>query len=76
VLRGECSVATGAEVGPDCTLTDTRVGERAEVRHTVAERAVIGARARVGPFAVLGPGAVVGDDEVVPPFAHVPAPGP
>src|SRR6202453_4959909 len=59
VLRGECAVGEGAEIGPECTLVDTIVGERAEVRYSMAERARIGADAVVGPFASLLPGAVV-----------------
>jgi len=68
VLRGSCVVGAGVEIGPDSTLVDTKVGERAEIRYSMCERAWIGSRARVGPFAVLGPGAVVGDGESVGPF--------
>jgi len=59
VLRGQCVVGEGAEIGPDCTLTDTQVGERAEVRYSMAERAEVGDDSIVGPFASLLPGAVV-----------------
>lgn len=69
ILRGRTTVAAGAEIGPDCTLEDSRVGERAEVRNSVLVRAVVGARARIGPYASLGPGSVVGDGEVVAPFS-------
>jgi bifunctional UDP-N-acetylglucosamine pyrophosphorylase / glucosamine-1-phosphate N-acetyltransferase len=59
VLRGECVVGEGAEIGPECTLVDTTVGDRAEVRYSMCERARIGADAVVGPFASLLPGAAV-----------------
>ncbi len=72
VLQGTCSVGPGAEVGPDCHLVDTAVGESATVRKSTATRAEIGPGATVGPYAVLDPGAVVGSDEVVAPFEHVP----
>ncbi|MHB8220106.1 MAG: bifunctional UDP-N-acetylglucosamine diphosphorylase/glucosamine-1-phosphate N-acetyltransferase GlmU [Acidimicrobiales bacterium] len=68
VLRGTCTVGEGAEIGPDCTLVDTEVGERAEIRHSVCVHAVVGARAKVGPFVSLGPGVVVAEGETVPPF--------
>jgi bifunctional UDP-N-acetylglucosamine pyrophosphorylase / glucosamine-1-phosphate N-acetyltransferase len=71
VLRGECSVGEGAEIGPECTLVDTTVGEGAEVRYTMAERAQIGADAVVGPFASLLPGATVGPGERVASFSVV-----
>jgi bifunctional UDP-N-acetylglucosamine pyrophosphorylase / glucosamine-1-phosphate N-acetyltransferase len=68
ILRGECSVGEGAEIGPESVLTDTTVGDHAEVRNTVADRAVIGEGARVGPYCVLEYGAVVAPGEIVPPF--------
>ena len=72
VLRGECAVGEGAEIGPECTLVDTIVGDRAEVRYSMAERARIGADAVVGPFASLLPGAVVAAGERVASFTVVP----
>jgi bifunctional UDP-N-acetylglucosamine pyrophosphorylase/glucosamine-1-phosphate N-acetyltransferase len=71
ILRGECSVGEGAEVGPDCTLVDTRVGEHAEVRQSVCVAASVGARARVGPFVFLGRGAEVPDGGAVAPFTRL-----
>jgi bifunctional UDP-N-acetylglucosamine pyrophosphorylase/glucosamine-1-phosphate N-acetyltransferase len=68
ILRGDTSVEEGAEIGPECTLVDTRVGARAEVRHTVATDATIGAGSRVGPFVFLAPGSIVDEGETVPPF--------
>ncbi|GAB2455450.1 bifunctional UDP-N-acetylglucosamine diphosphorylase/glucosamine-1-phosphate N-acetyltransferase GlmU [Jatrophihabitans fulvus] len=56
-LHGHTRVAEGAEIGPDCTLTDTEVGADARVTRTVAIEAAIGAGATVGPFAYLRPGA-------------------
>jgi bifunctional UDP-N-acetylglucosamine pyrophosphorylase/glucosamine-1-phosphate N-acetyltransferase len=59
-LLGATSVAAGASVGPDTTLTDTEVGEGAEVKRTEAVLAVIGAGATVGPFSYLRPGTELG----------------
>lgn len=55
-LQGATTVATGAVVGPDSTLTDTEVGAGAQVVRAHAERAVVGADVSVGPFAYLRPG--------------------
>ena len=71
ILRGECTVGEGAEIGPSSMLVDTRVGERAEVRCSVCVGAVVGPGARVGPFSTLGPGADVGPTETVPPFTSL-----
>lgn len=59
-LLGATRVASGAEVGPNCTLTDTLVGAGARVSNTVAQQAEIGPEANVGPYAYLRPGARLG----------------
>ncbi len=51
VLRGKTSVGARCLIGPHTTLVDTRVGDGAQVRHSVAESAEIPAGADVGPFA-------------------------
>ncbi|MDP9428514.1 MAG: bifunctional UDP-N-acetylglucosamine diphosphorylase/glucosamine-1-phosphate N-acetyltransferase GlmU [Actinomycetota bacterium] len=55
-LRGTTAVATGAVVGPDTTLVDTTVEERAAVLRSHVLGAVVGPRATVGPFSYLRPG--------------------
>lgn len=59
-LLGATSIGAHATVGPDTTLTDTEVGEGAEVKRTEAQLAVIGAGATVGPFSYLRPGTELG----------------
>ncbi len=71
LLQGDTVVEAGAEVGPDCRLVDTDVGEGAVVAVSSATRATVGDHARVGPFAVLDPGAVVAAGEVVGPFTRL-----
>ncbi|HEY9524298.1 MAG TPA: bifunctional UDP-N-acetylglucosamine diphosphorylase/glucosamine-1-phosphate N-acetyltransferase GlmU [Thermopolyspora sp.] len=58
-LHGHTSVASGAEIGPATTLTDTEVGEDAVVRNAVCVGARIGPAAQVGPYAYLRPGTVL-----------------
>ncbi|MGY1615762.1 bifunctional UDP-N-acetylglucosamine diphosphorylase/glucosamine-1-phosphate N-acetyltransferase GlmU [Geodermatophilus sp. SYSU D00691] len=55
-LLGRTSVAAGAVVGPDTTLTDCEVGEGAEVVRSHCSGAQIGPAASVGPFSYLRPG--------------------
>ncbi|MEI4270773.1 bifunctional UDP-N-acetylglucosamine diphosphorylase/glucosamine-1-phosphate N-acetyltransferase GlmU [Klenkia sp. LSe6-5] len=55
-LLGATVVGEAAVVGPDCTLTDTEVGDGARVVRTHAELAVVGPDVSVGPFAYLRPG--------------------
>ena len=59
-LLGATSIGAGARIGPDTTLTDTEVGEGAEVKRTEANLAQIGAQATVGPFSYLRPGTILG----------------
>ena len=59
-LRGSTVIRRGATVGPECTLTDTEVGEGAVVRRATCEQAVIGPEATVGPYTYLRPGTVLG----------------
>jgi bifunctional UDP-N-acetylglucosamine pyrophosphorylase/glucosamine-1-phosphate N-acetyltransferase len=68
ILKGQTTVAGGAELGPDVVLTDTVVGRGAVVRSSTAELATIGDGAVVGPYVELLPG-----DEV-PSSARVRAP--
>jgi bifunctional UDP-N-acetylglucosamine pyrophosphorylase/glucosamine-1-phosphate N-acetyltransferase len=60
-LHGTCSIAAGAEIGPQTTLMDTVVGARSRVERTVARQSRIGADVTIGPFAYLRPGTVVAD---------------
>lgn len=59
-LIGATHLAAFSVVGPNSRLTDTRVGEGAEVSNTVAQGAEVGARASVGPYTYLRPGTRLG----------------
>jgi bifunctional UDP-N-acetylglucosamine pyrophosphorylase/glucosamine-1-phosphate N-acetyltransferase len=69
-LLGATTVATGASVGPDTTLKDVEVGERARVIRTHGELAVIKPGATVGPFSYLRPGTVLGADGKIGAFVE------
>ena len=70
-LHGRTTVATGAVVGPDSTLSDTEVGPGATVVRSHCLGAVVGAGASVGPFAYLRPGAVLGERAKVGTYVEV-----
>ncbi len=69
-LHGNTSVATGAVVGPDSTLTDVTVGEGATVIRTHGSLSKIGAGATVGPFSYLRPGTVLGAEGKIGAFVE------
>ncbi len=56
VLQGATTVAAGAVVGPQSTLIDTEVLERARVERSHCVGAVVGAGCEVGPYTRLRPG--------------------
>lgn len=55
-LLGATVLDETAEVGPNCTLTDTFVGAGARVSNATTEGAEIGPEASVGPYTYLRPG--------------------
>ena len=59
-LLGATSIGGDAVVGPEVTLTDTEVGDAAQVSRAVANLAVIGPGATVGPYSYLRPGTRLG----------------
>jgi bifunctional UDP-N-acetylglucosamine pyrophosphorylase / glucosamine-1-phosphate N-acetyltransferase len=70
-LHGATTVADGAEVGPDSTLTDCTIGAGATVVRTHGSGAEIGPDAAVGPFAYLRPGARLGARGKIGTFVEV-----
>lgn len=61
-LWGATSIADGAEVGPDTTLTNMQVGANAHVIRVHGFDSVIGRGANIGPYTYIRPGTVVGEE--------------
>ncbi|GAA4396825.1 bifunctional UDP-N-acetylglucosamine diphosphorylase/glucosamine-1-phosphate N-acetyltransferase GlmU [Fodinibacter luteus] len=59
-LLGATSIGRDAVVGPEVTLTDTEVGDGAQVTRAVANLATVGPGATVGPYSYLRPGTRLG----------------
>ncbi len=72
-LHAGTTVAAGAVVGPDSTVTRSRVGAGARVVRSHLDGAVVGERASVGPFSYLRPGTVLGPDSKVGAYVEVKA---
>jgi bifunctional UDP-N-acetylglucosamine pyrophosphorylase/glucosamine-1-phosphate N-acetyltransferase len=60
-LHGTTTIAAGAVIGPQVSLTDTVVGPGSRVSRTVGLGAQIGADCDIGPFAYLRPGTELAD---------------
>jgi bifunctional UDP-N-acetylglucosamine pyrophosphorylase/glucosamine-1-phosphate N-acetyltransferase len=59
-LLGATSIGRDTVIGPEVTLIDTEVGDRANIKRAEANLAVIGEDATVGPYSYLRPGTVLG----------------
>jgi bifunctional UDP-N-acetylglucosamine pyrophosphorylase/glucosamine-1-phosphate N-acetyltransferase len=53
LLQGTTRVGAGCAIGPHVTIRDSAIGDRAQIRHAVVERATVPADAVVGPFVHL-----------------------
>ncbi len=60
-LLGATVVGSEATLGPQSTLIDAQVGDRAQVRASWLQEAVVGAGVSVGPFTHLRPGTVLSE---------------
>ncbi|MCY3539395.1 MAG: UDP-N-acetylglucosamine diphosphorylase/glucosamine-1-phosphate N-acetyltransferase [Acidimicrobiia bacterium] len=70
-LEGDTTVAGGTELGPDCFISDSRIGPDSKVWYSVLRDVSVGARAMVGPYASLRPGTVLADGAKVGTFVEV-----
>ena len=59
-LKGDTVIESGATVGPEVVMVNSRVGERASVVKSHVTDSFIGADAVVGPFSYLRPGTELG----------------
>ncbi|MGB0876277.1 MAG: bifunctional UDP-N-acetylglucosamine diphosphorylase/glucosamine-1-phosphate N-acetyltransferase GlmU [Mycobacterium sp.] len=59
-LLGSTGIGAHCQIGPETTLTDVTVGDRAEVVRVHGSSSAIGRDAVVGPFTYLRPGTVLG----------------
>ena len=70
-LLGRTQIGGHCVVGPDSTLTDVVVGDRASVVRTHGDASSIGNGATVGPYTYLRPGTELGADGKLGTFVEV-----
>ena len=72
VFSGHCELGDNVRIGPNCSISDSRLGAGVVVKaNTVLEGADIAALAVVGPFARLRPGAVLSSKTRVGNFVEI-----
>lgn len=69
IIKGNCRIEAGAQIGPNALLIDVVVGARAQLGAVQATNVRVGDDAEVGSFSVLGPGTVVPEGARIPPHA-------
>lgn len=72
-LRGQTTIGTRSEIGPNSIVESTTIGERCRVVASVLEQSWVGNGVTIGPFAHLRPGARIEDDVELGNYAEVKA---
>ena len=70
-LRGATEIGEAAVIGPGSTISDSGVGARSEVIHSVLNLCEVAEDCRVGPFCHLRPGAALADGAKAGTFVEV-----
>jgi bifunctional UDP-N-acetylglucosamine pyrophosphorylase/glucosamine-1-phosphate N-acetyltransferase len=72
VLVGTVHIDTGARIGPNCYIKDSRIGAGAELfANCVVDQASVGPNCNVGPFARLRPEAQLADHVHIGNFVEI-----
>ncbi len=71
ILRGKVHIGAGSIIGPNVTITDSRIGGGCTIIHTVIAGSTVGDRVTIGPFAYLRPGTAIADDVRIGDFVEI-----
>lgn len=71
VLKGGTVIGEDCVIGPYADITDSKVGNGVQVKHSVLLEAEVGHRVNIGPFAYLRPGTKLGDHVKVGDFVEI-----
>jgi bifunctional UDP-N-acetylglucosamine pyrophosphorylase/glucosamine-1-phosphate N-acetyltransferase len=71
VLSGRTRVGEGCSIGPFTEISDSQLGDRVTVRHSVVSGSVLGDGVTVGPFAHLRPETRLGPNVKIGDFVEI-----
>lgn len=71
VLRGKTVIGEDVEITSNCEINNSRVDDRAVIKHSVLNEAEVGEATTVGPFAQLRPGSVLGKEVKIGNFVEI-----
>lgn len=60
-LRGKTIIGNNCRIGPNCYISDSRLGENVTVLYSVITETEVGDNTRVGPYAHLRGGVIIGE---------------
>jgi bifunctional UDP-N-acetylglucosamine pyrophosphorylase/glucosamine-1-phosphate N-acetyltransferase len=71
VIEGKTKIGAGSQVGPNCWIKDSVIGERCRVFMSHMDGAVMESGSRCGPFSNLRPGAVLRQEVKIGNFVEI-----
>lgn len=70
-LEGTSHIGANCEIGPNCRLTNTLVGDNTTIHFTYAHDCQVGGKVNIGPFVHLRPNTILRDEVKVGNFVEV-----
>ncbi len=71
VIEGRTKIGSGSQIGPNCWIKDSQIGERCRVFMSHMDGASMDSGSRCGPFSNLRPGARLGSDVKIGNFVEI-----
>lgn len=71
ILRGETSIGTASEIGPNTQISDCTVGDETIISNSVLVESEIGDQVNMGPFAYIRPGSKIENQVKIGDFVEV-----
>lgn len=71
ILKGRCDIGEGCEIGPNVSITESRLGNECTVRFSCVDHAQLGHEVTVGPYANIRPDCAIQDGAKIGSFVEV-----
>ena len=71
VIKGDTIIGENAIISSNCEISNSVIGDKAEIKHSVVTDAKVGSGTTVGPYAQLRPGARLGEAVKIGNFVEV-----
>ncbi|MBE1447178.1 bifunctional UDP-N-acetylglucosamine diphosphorylase/glucosamine-1-phosphate N-acetyltransferase GlmU [Paenibacillus sp. OAS669] len=71
VLKGNTVIGEDCVIGPQADITDCKLGNQIQVKHSVLSEAEVGDGTAIGPFAYLRPGSKLGSNVKIGDFVEI-----